>query len=359
MALLKPLMVMGGSLHETARAASPRAAARAAIEQAGSKFSSLMESQTLPASPQAAMQTVRTRTLAGLARIMDTSSGADPMQDALTEQSLRNMVGALNQNLASRPSPKAAPALAAADTRLGRQRDVLPASGTEAQMARTQAARNQASRQTPDAEKLGILSARFESGSEGIAAIGYDRTGGTSYGKYQIASKPGSMDNFLQFLDGAAPDLASKLREAGPADTGGRKGGMPTAWREIAEQQPERFAALQEQFIRDTHYTPALAAVRQAGFNTDEFSPALKEVLWSTSVQHGPTGAARIFIRAAERADTSHTREKDLIRSVYANRAGQFKSSTDSVRAAVQQRLQEEQHLALAMTEGGGKAKRA
>ena len=45
---------------------------------------------------------------------------------------------------------------------------------------------------------LGSLSAKFESGTEGVAAIGYDRVGGTSYGKYQIASKPGTMDRFLR-----------------------------------------------------------------------------------------------------------------------------------------------------------------
>ena len=36
---------------------------------------------------------------------------------------------------------------------------------------------------------VGHLSARFESGKEGAAAIGYDGHGGTSYGKYQISSR--------------------------------------------------------------------------------------------------------------------------------------------------------------------------
>jgi hypothetical protein len=76
-------------------------------------------------------------------------------------------------------------------------------------------------------------------------------------------------------------------------------------------------------------------------------------------VQHGPSGAARIFIRAAEQANMSPAREKDLIRNVYANRARQFKSSTEAVRTAVQQRLRQEQHLALAMTENAGQAKRS
>lgn len=351
MALLKPLMHMGGSLLDVARAA-PRKSALSSVAQLGSKFSSLMEEQTPPASPQAAAQAVRARTAPAPVKIMD-ASGRDPSQDAVTEQSVRNMVGALHQNMFRRPITLK-PLDMNAVGKLGKPRDVLPVTGTAAHNARAQL-----SRQALDAEKLGTLSARFESGSEGIAAIGYDRMGGTSYGKYQIASKPGSMDTFIRFLDTAAPDLSAKLHAAGPANTGGRKGKMPEVWREIAEREPDRFAALQEQFIRDTHYTPALEAVRQAGFNAAEFSPALKEVLWSTSVQHGPSGAARIFIRAAEQANMSPAREKDLIRNVYANRARQFKSSTEAVRTAVQQRLRQEQHLALAMTENNGQAKRS
>jgi hypothetical protein len=337
MALLKPLMLMGGSLSDQARGAR-REAARST--QVGNKFSSLMEAQMLPASPQAAMQFVRTRTLAGLSRIKD-GAGAEPARDAMTEQSMRAMANALSQNL-SRPAAKSSNDAA----RLGKARDVLPATGKAAQNARAYL------RQSADANRLGSLSARFESGAEGIAAIGYDRMGGTSYGKYQIASKPGSMKDFLQFLDKEAPDVSAKLRAAGPANTGGRKGRMPTVWRDIAAQEPERFADLQERFIRDTHYKPALESVRRAGFNTDEFSPALQEVLWSTAVQHGPAGAARIFIRAAEQANTARPKDTELIRSVYAKRAGQFTSSTETVRTAVQQRLRQEQHLALAMVEG-------
>ncbi len=64
--------------------------------------------------------------------------------------------------------------------------------------------------------EVGALSAKFESGSAGVAAIGYDRVGGTSYGKYQIASKPGTMDRFLSYLDKNAPAWAERLRSAGP-----------------------------------------------------------------------------------------------------------------------------------------------
>ncbi len=342
MPLLKPLMIMGGSLQEAARSPT-RASLRESIQKlAGNTFSAMMEAQSRGESPQADMQAVQTRTLAGLARVMDRTG--DPLQDAMLAQSVHTMVGALNQDIASRPSRYAKTAGTSMGA-LNKNRDVLPTGSAAADAVR--AARR---RQSADSERLGSLSARFESGRD-IAAIGYDRVGGTSYGKYQIASKPGSMDNFIQFLDKEAPDLAGELRAAGPANTGSRKGRMPEAWKAIAAREPERFTNLQEDFIRESHYEPALEAVRAAGFNTDDFSPALKEVLWSTSVQHGPASAAKIFIRAAEKADPAKIREKDLIKGVYAGRAGQFGSSTEAVRAAVHNRLRQEQHMALAMTD--------
>lgn len=202
-------------------------------------------------------------------------------------------------------------------------------------------------------EGLGKLAARFESGSEGIAAIGYDRVGGTSYGKYQIASRPGSMDLFLNFLKENDPALAERLSAAGPANTGSTKGDMPREWREIAAEMPEQFEKLQEQFIYESHYEPALNAVSQAGYNVNEFSPAMKEVLFSTAVQHGPAGAARIFSQAADIVGinpvSQRSQEKAIISEVYNLRADRFGSSTPQIQAAARRRMEEEGSMALAM----------
>lgn len=203
-----------------------------------------------------------------------------------------------------------------------------------------------------DTAGIGKLSAQFESGGEGIAAIGYDSTGGTSYGKYQIASRVGSMKNFLEFLDSEAPDLSRRLRKAGPANTGSRKGAMPNEWRAIAAEQPERFEKLQESFIHQSHYKPALEAIeRSTGIDSSHLSAAMREVIWSTAVQHGPAGAARIFARADDMSGkaTDAAYERKLIDNVYSVRAGQFGSSSRKVRAAVQSRFRQEKQLALNM----------
>lgn len=202
---------------------------------------------------------------------------------------------------------------------------------------------------------LGKLSARFESGSDGIAAIGYDGNGGTSYGKYQIASRVGTMKSFLSFLDNEAPDISSRLRNSGPANTGSRRGAMPDTWRAIAREQPERFERLQESFIHESHYKPALdSIVQRTGVSASSISPAMREVIWSTAVQHGPAGAARIFARADGMSGDAKAPdyERKLISNVYNLRAGQFGSSSSQIRESVRNRFRQEKELALNMLAG-------
>ena len=216
-------------------------------------------------------------------------------------------------------------------------------------------ARTKASHKVEDME-LGQLSARFESGSDGIAAVGYDRNGGTSYGKYQVSSRAGSLKDFLDFLDTEAPDLSKRLRSSGPGNTGSRKGAMPDTWRAIANEQPERFEDLQEAFVRQSHYKPALESISQRiGLNPDKVSTAMREVIWSTSVQHGPAGAARIFERAHAMSGkpTDAAYERNLINNVYNIRVGQFGSSDSNIQAAVANRFKQEKALALNLLNGG------
>lgn len=207
-------------------------------------------------------------------------------------------------------------------------------------------------------EGLGQLAAKFESGEEGIAAIGFDRKGGTSYGKYQIASRTGTMRAFIDYLHAKAPDIAKRLDAAGPANTGGRSGRMPTEWRRIAEQQPARFEELQSDFIRASHFEPAKQAIAAStGVAFESMPTALQEVLFSTAVQHGPAGATRIVSQALQRTGTdklqhgksSKKAEEQLITHIYNLRAGQFVSSTSGVQSAVRNRLKQEMREALQM----------
>ncbi len=200
---------------------------------------------------------------------------------------------------------------------------------------------------------IGDLSSTFESGAQGVNAIGYDRNGGTSYGTYQIASKPGTMKAFIEFLRENEPAWAEKLKAAGSADTGSTKGRMPDAWRSIAAESPEKFGQLQREFIEATHYTPARDKIlERTGLDMDTMPAAAREALWSTAVQHGPAGAARIFSRAIKSIGTDQSERQlaqKLIDTIYENRKSQFGSSTASVQASVKNRMNVEKEMVLAM----------
>lgn len=212
-----------------------------------------------------------------------------------------------------------------------------------------------------DGSTLGSLSAAFESGTEGVGAIGYDPGGGTSYGVYQIASKPGTMDRFIDFLAGETPAWAERLRSAGNTDTGGKGGEMPRVWQEIASEDPERFTGLQHAFIEATHYRPAERKIAEsAGLRVADRSEALREVLWSTAVQHGPDGAARIFSAALERLGRGGEDPTDaaIIEQVYSLRADSADRHAPDLASSLRNRFRAErrQSLDLLASRGTGQA---
>jgi len=205
-------------------------------------------------------------------------------------------------------------------------------------------------------EGIGVLSATFESGTEGPGAIGYDRNGGTSYGTYQIASKPGTMRGFIEFLKGREPKWAASLNAAGATNTGSTKGRMPDVWRSIASKEPDKFGQLQREFIETTHYEPARDKIlARTGVDVDTMPAAAREALWSTAVQHGPAGAAKIFGRAIKSIGAGKSERQfaqKLIEKVYEGRKDQFGSSTAEVQTSVRGRMRVEKDMVLAMLQG-------
>ncbi len=296
------------------------------------------------------------QTLEQLGKNMGTSDNLlDVARNDVTMRNLRTVMGSFNLRA---PVTPMADSIKASALAMQHRREPLSMSGKQAESAGLSLEQNknlslpENKKITLNTGEIGKLSQQFESGKQGISAIGYDRVGGTSYGKYQIASRVGSMDNFLNFLDTNAPDISEKLRAAGPSNTGSRQGAMPDVWRQIAADEPQRFEALQEKFIYDSHYKPAVTALRQrSDLNGDEFSPAMQEVLFSTAVQHGPTGAARIFSNAAALSGSKGEADFDsrLIDNIYSIRSEQFGASTTAVQASARNRMQQEKNLALAM----------
>lgn len=341
-----------GPAKRPASSTSPRAGFAAVLEGQGAVGRILPPSENAAGRQTGEAKISQTR----IGRNMDTgfavspsrSSGVGPLEAAVVTSTL------LRLNALTAYRVGAAPLLSSGTL----ERPLAP-------LARMAALRSvSAVRASPAlSDALGSLSTKFESGEAGVGAIGYDRQGGTSYGVYQISSRAGTMSDFLAFLDERAPEWARKLRAAGPADTGGKDGAMPRQWLRIAAEDPDRFAGLQRDFIERTHYLPAVDEIRErTGIDMKKQPRALQEVLWSTAVQHGAKGAAKLFCRVIGQeanASSSALPAHRVIEEIYAERADQFGSSSSPVRAAVRKRFEEERQLALGMLNAETRRSRA
>ncbi len=197
-------------------------------------------------------------------------------------------------------------------------------------------------------DKLGELSANYESRG-GPGTIGRDSTGGFSYGKYQIATKTGTMERYLQFLNKEYPPLAKRLQDAGGAE-GALDGAesFKSAWTVLAED-PE-FAESQHNFIRATHYEPFADRLEAIDLDIRQRSAALKNVAWSVAVQHGPSNS--VFKNALAGRDLALMSDKDIINAVYEERSKvdvYFSKSTPKEKLAVKNRFIRERSDAVAM----------
>lgn len=192
-------------------------------------------------------------------------------------------------------------------------------------------------------KQLGYLSEQYESSAAGSLAIGYDTTGGTSYGKYQIASRTGTFTNYLNFCKTRYPAIYAALSVAGPADTGGRTGRMVDAW--LALARSGKLLDSEWAFIKATHYDVALENLTYLNCRKMvDASPTLQNVLWSTAVQHGGLGAVRIF----DKCWTKGVKLPVYIQRIYDERSTRFTRSTAAVQASVRRRFASECKIALA-----------
>lgn len=197
---------------------------------------------------------------------------------------------------------------------------------------------------------LGSLSEKYEAARAGSKAIGYDSTGGTSYGKYQIASKTGTMDEFLNYTKNRNPEVYERLKNAGPANSGGKGGKFAEEWKALAGEG--KLADLEHGFIKSTHYDKQLERIRKSNpamAKQIEGSKALQDVLWSTSVQQRNLSKG-IFNNSWKEGISN----EDFIRNIYAERGADggkkyFSRSTEGVRQSVLKRYGREAADALAL----------
>lgn len=204
------------------------------------------------------------------------------------------------------------------------------------------------------ASGLGSVSAKYESNGD-PGSIGYDGTGGYSYGEYQISTKTGTMNNYLNSLQTSDPDAYAKLEAAGGAE--GAAEGTPefqAAWKDCAANDPN-FAQSQHDFIQSTHYDVAAANIQNStGLDINTRSKAVQDAVWSTAVQNGPNSS--VFTNAFAGKNVNNMSDAQIVNSLYDERSATtssgslkyFSSSSQSVQNSVSNRLVNERQDVLA-----------
>jgi hypothetical protein len=181
--------------------------------------------------------------------------------------------------------------------------------------------------------ELGELSEKFESGGD-PGAIGYDKTGGYSYGTYQLAH-----NNAEKFIKESTYMDLFENKKFNSED-------WQKTWKELAQAEPDKFKKEQKEYIKKTHYDPQIKKLSENGVNIDNLSPAMQQVIWSTAVQHG--GNTDVIIKALKKVGKGAS-ERDIITAIYDERSTRFGSSTEQIRKSVLNRFSKEKELALNM----------
>ena len=194
---------------------------------------------------------------------------------------------------------------------------------------------------------IDALSAANESGGD-PSKVHLDNNGYYAYGKYQLNSGTGSVNEFLKYEKVNDPDAYDKLIAAGGDTVEGQQSqAFQNAWKEAASNSS--FADDQQAFFKTTYYDKAAQNLKDAGVDVDNLSTGAKQIIWSTSVQMG--AGTSVMTNALSGMDKSNLSSSDFINAVsdykINNVNSEFRSSNQATRAAVANRFSNERVAAL------------
>ena len=202
---------------------------------------------------------------------------------------------------------------------------------------------------------IGVLSEKYESnGDPGCISSGEGDYGGKSYGAWQLSSSLGSLDGFVNWLSGENYSFYTKLIEARALDGGSNCGkNFDIAWKELARNHYNTFYNLQHKYTKITFYDDLVRRL-SGNSNMERLmqSFAVRNVLWSTAVQHGAYGAYRIINPLSNISNV-----ENFISAVYSERGRinshgnlvHFPNCSEAVQQGVASRFRREKNDAIKM----------
>lgn len=196
--------------------------------------------------------------------------------------------------------------------------------------------------------EFGSIAEKHETSGRGVSTVstGKGDNGGVSYGKYQLSTKTGTMKDFVKSEQG---------REFAPYFEGLTPGSaeFTAVYNKLAKEKGAELGRAQHNYIRDTHYDPAMVKLQKNGIDFSQRSRALNELVFSSSTQYGASGAPDKIMRALKGQDVSTLTDAQIITMIQddklANVNTDFVSSSQNTRNGVAGRTQREKADLLAM----------
>jgi hypothetical protein len=220
---------------------------------------------------------------------------------------------------------------------------------------------------SPSGWELGQTSEKYESGGRGPGVINNYKTlndpGGASYGCYQLASfLPKKMPNGQSRKDAKKTQLTEFITQSRFSSlfdglTPGTDA-FDLVWKKVAADNPAAFKEDQHNFIKQNNYVVMLSKLKREGCDLSQYSAAVQDMIWSTSVQFGPNKLS-VFLNPLK--DRTQLTDKDVVNLVMdyklANIGTYFASSSESIRQGIQKRYASEKTELLKLCDGEVKAR--
>lgn len=177
---------------------------------------------------------------------------------------------------------------------------------------------------------LGFISAKYESGNLGIAAISNipGDPGGKSYGKFQL-----SKTSLIDYINKSVFQFSNLF-------TGTKE--FDLQWLLICKLFPTEFELEQNMYITKTHFLPASIFAKDIGFNTK--SRRIQESVFSIAVQHG--GAKKIILNALSYDEADDIERLYIARADYVRGLSLSEKLKDTLINRYQLELEDVQRMA-------------
>ena len=194
--------------------------------------------------------------------------------------------------------------------------------------------------------RLDVLSAKYEGGGPATISTGAGDCGGVSMGTYQLSTSAGSVANFVLWLQQRSDfgrDYGNLLAKNPPGSME-----FSADWLSLAETDVVGFGNLQTEFVTPRYYDAAVDEVWRRGVPT-ELPDALKCVIFSNAIQHGPYNAGELV------ADSYDADPAVWITKIYDTKINDpdWSSGAPSLRPGLFARWENEKQDALTLLAGG------